>query len=313
MNNPYLNHVSKTLKEEFNVDVVEDILLVRKDRVILYGESNLSEDNILYVITGTLQLIGLAEASSIQLTDLLKRFEYNNAYADVAGKTDYYGYVYGELFSIRPQTSVTFPILAEQQRVWITVSRFVVDANPALSAYFITNVSDVMDAEEQNYAKSHRDSLTGLFNKYTLDFHYGKRYKNENFHVMYLDIDNFKEVNDHDGHVAGDQCLIAFSNILKSYSNDHKHFYRNGGDEFVGLLFDTEDHVREMAEGILSQVRQIQSPISNTRMTVSMGIVQADMRQDVIRKADMLLYKAKRMGKNQYIYEIEKTRQHEEA
>lgn len=109
MNNPYLDHVSKTLKEEFNVDVVEDILLVRKDRVILYGENNLSEDNILYVITGTLQLIGLAEASSIQLTDLLKRFEYNNAYADVAGKTDYYGYVYGELFSRRPQTSINFP------------------------------------------------------------------------------------------------------------------------------------------------------------------------------------------------------------
>ncbi len=312
MHNPYLDHVSKTLKEKFKVDVVEDILLVRKDRVILYGENNLSEDNVLYVITGSLKLIGFEESATIRLTDILKRFEFNNAYSDVAGKTEYYSYVYGELFNQRPHTSVTLPILNNGERIWITIARFVVDANPALAAYFITNVSDVMLGEEQNYAKTHRDSLTGLFNKYTLDFHYGKRYNNPDFHVMYLDIDNFKEVNDSDGHMAGDQCLVAFSNILKSYANELNHFYRNGGDEFVGLLFGKETDIRRMAEEILIQVRSIKSPLSQTPLSVSIGIVQARMRQDVIRKADMLLYKAKRMGKNQYIYEIEKTRQHEE-
>jgi diguanylate cyclase (GGDEF)-like protein len=112
--------------------------------------------------------------------------------------------------------------------------------------------------------------------------------------------------------MAGDQCLVAFSTILKSHTNETNLFYRNGGDEFVGLLFGKEPDIRRMAEDILIQVRNIKSPLSQTPLSVSIGIVQAKMRQDVIRKADMLLYKAKRLGKNQYIYEIEKTRQHEE-
>lgn len=312
MNNPYLSNVTKTLKELYKVDVIEDILLVRKDRVILFGKNVLEEDNLLHVITGSLKLIGLEERPSITLKEIINQFEYDNAYADVAGKTEYYSYVYGELFNHRPQATVTFPIKSMNQKVWISVSRFVVDANPSLSAYFITNMSDVMNQEEENYRKTHHDSLTGLFNKYTLDFHYGKRYRDPDFHVMYLDIDNFKDVNDTDGHMAGDTCLVQFSNILQSYVTDKNRFYRNGGDEFVGLVFGKEEEIKRMAEDILHQVRHLQSPHAKIPLSVSIGIVKAKMRQDVIRKADMLLYKAKRLGKNRYIYEIEKTRQHEE-
>lgn len=312
MSNPYLNNVSKTLKELYKVDVIEDILLVRKDRVILYGKNVLEDSNLLHVITGSLKLVGLEEKPTITLKEIIDQFEYDNAYAEVAGRLEYYHYVYGELFNHAPQATVTFPIKTKIERVWISIARFVVDANPLLSAYFITNMSDVMSKEEENYRKTHRDSLTGLFNKYTLDFHYGKRYKEQDFHVMYLDIDNFKDVNDNDGHMAGDTCLVQFSNILQSHITDKNRFYRNGGDEFVGLIFGKEDQIKQMAEDILHKVRNLKSPHSNIPLTVSIGIVKAKMRQDVIRKADMLLYKAKRLGKNRYIYEIEKTRQHEE-
>ena len=309
MNNPYLKAVSKTLLDEYKVDVIEDILLVRKDRIILYSSKLLDENTPLHVITGSLTLIGLEEQPVVTLKDILDNFEYNNAYADVAGRSTYHKYVRNELFTTRAYSMVTFPIRRNNEKIWISVSRNVVDANPNLNAYFITNMSDVMNSEEENYRKTHRDALTGLFNKYTLDYHYGKKYKHPDFHVMYLDIDNFKEINDSEGHASGDTCLVQFADILKEFITEYNRFYRNGGDEFIGLLFGSEAEIKETGQAIMQKVRQLRTPIYDRPLTVSIGVVQANIREDVIRKADVLLYKAKQMGKNRMIYEPEKIRQ----
>lgn len=313
MNNPYLKSVSKTLQDEFKVDVIEDILLVRKDRIILYSANGLNEDTVLHVITGSLTLIGLDETPVITLKDILYHFEYNNAYADVSGRSTYYKYVHNELFTTRNYSMVTFPIQRNNEKIWISISRNIVDANPNLNVYFITNMTDVMSKEEDNYKKTHRDALTGLFNKYTLDYHYGKKYKHPDFHVMYLDIDNFKEINDSEGHASGDTTLIQFSDILKEYITEYNRFYRNGGDEFIGLLFGSEEEIKAIGQAIIEKVRLLRTPIYQKPLTVSIGIVQANIREDVIRKADVLLYKAKQMGKNRMIYEHEKIRQQEEG
>jgi len=78
-----------------------------------------------------------------------------------------------------------------------------------------------------------------------------------------------------------------------------------GGDEFVGLLFYDETKIKWIAENILKQTQQLRKKSWNFKKTVSIGIVQATKRDDVVRKADRVMYEAKQRGKNQYIFTIE--------
>ena len=138
-----------------------------------------------------------------------------------------------------------------------------------------------------------------------MDFHYGKRYLWKDFHVVYLDLDNFKVVNDTYGHRTGNEYLIMFSNVLKKYTSEYNHFYRIGGDEFVGLFFETEAFMKDLAKKLLMETHEIRLENISMKVTVSIGIVKATQSDDVIRKADDLLYRVKASGKNNYMYENE--------
>ena len=81
--------------------------------------------------------------------------------------------------------------------------------------------------------------------------------------------------------------------------------YRVGGDEFVGLVFGNTTYVKKLAEEILKRARLIQTPKSKRLLSVSIGIIKGTVHEDLINKADQVLYEAKRNGKDQYIYKIE--------
>jgi diguanylate cyclase (GGDEF)-like protein len=120
-----------------------------------------------------------------------------------------------------------------------------------------------------------------------------------------MDIDNFKQINDRFNHKEGNKALVSFSNILRSLQDGNNLFYRLGGDEFVGLVFEGKEKALKMADTIVKETRKITLPGNNRSLTVSIGILQATKREDPVRKADDLLYKVKRQGKNQYLYAIE--------
>ena len=105
------------------------------------------------------------------------------------------------------------------KRIWLSVEITPYKEFGDLVIYTIKDRTELM-TEEQKWLRAHTDSLTGLFNKYTLDYHYGIRSHRDPLHVIYLDIDNFKDVNDTYGHYAGDSTLIRFANILKSHSQN---------------------------------------------------------------------------------------------
>ena len=100
--------------------------------------------------------------------------------------------------------------------------------------------------------------------------------------------------------------LILFSQILKELESEYNRFYRLGGDEFVGLFFEDEKTVKHIAESIISKTKKIHSDKFHKTASVSIGIVKAVQAEDLIRKADEVLYKVKNAGKNHYLYEIEK-------
>lgn len=300
----YFLEVKERLMKDYGIDVVQDILLDSHNKIIAYADISDKSNVEITIISGSFSQIGLENKKMYNLFEIMNFFDANSSYGDIAGRKEFRDYVENALLTFNSQ--VTFPIRVANSKVWVKVDAFLIEKTPQVCTFFISNITDIMLNEEENYAKTHRDPLTNLFNKYTLDYHYGLRYKRDNLHVLYCDIDNFKRINDTNGHKAGDAILVAFASILKSYESEYNKFYRIGGDEFVGLFFVKPEEAESLATSIVKNTNQMVSKHTKLRISVSIGVVQADLRDDVIRKADKILYKAKNSGKNQYLYEFER-------
>ncbi|MBE5866343.1 MAG: EAL domain-containing protein [Lachnospiraceae bacterium] len=152
-----------------------------------------------------------------------------------------------------------------------------------------------------------RDYLTGLYNRQELNDYYNSISVDSKFHIMFMDVDNFKAVNDIYGHHKGDDVLKCIANILKS-SAPMAHIIRLGGDEFC-LLFVGEylrQDLCEIAEKIITRVTQKEgfSKIS-TYISSSIGILydetKASTLDDILQKSDVAMYYAKSHGKGKFI------------
>jgi two-component system, cell cycle response regulator len=158
------------------------------------------------------------------------------------------------------------------------------------------------------------DSLTTLYNQAYFKKFFNqelKRATRQNYSValIILDIDNFKQMNDSSGHMAGDHILATLGAIIKKSVREIDLSARYGGDEFV-LVLPYAD--QEETFQVINRLRQAIEVSSFTQgnetlpehLTVSMGIAffpdQGSTPEEVIRNADLALYQAKREGKNRY-------------
>lgn len=150
-----------------------------------------------------------------------------------------------------------------------------------------------------------RDSLTGLYNNsYIFEYidnaiemaiQYGK-----NFSVLMIDIDDFKAVNDHYGHLEGDNVIKEVATIILREIRDFDIAGRYGGEEFIVVLSNSNlEQAKVIAERILLAIESTVFNL-NEHITVSIGTSQwqRDNRNAIIKKADDKLYEAKENGKN---------------
>ncbi len=148
-----------------------------------------------------------------------------------------------------------------------------------------------------------KDYLTGLSNRRGLYDFYSKLNKSKLLHAIFIDVDNFKRVNDIYGHSSGDELLIKISCMLKE--NTDGFVCRMGGDEFVVLLDGdmTKKQVCDLADRYRKQLRELdfRSDIRSL-VTFSIGIVlNQTVNQnldDMLFKCDTAMYQAKYDGKN---------------
>lgn len=160
------------------------------------------------------------------------------------------------------------------------------------------------------------DSLTGLYNRaYLKEFlqREVKRAGRERGQVfcMMMDIDDFKQINDQEGHLKGDQVLQQIGATLRELLRDYDFAARYGGDEFT-IIFSQrmeEKEVMNVAERIRKQIaRQIfgKKGRNGIQLTVSLGISVYPLRgietdEALLASADEALYQAKERGKNQIV------------
>jgi diguanylate cyclase (GGDEF)-like protein len=156
-----------------------------------------------------------------------------------------------------------------------------------------------------------RDPLTDLYNQRMfwefLGYEVGRAKRhNQQFAVMMLDMDNFKNVNDRYGHHFGDNFLQAFAKLLQTAIRDGDIVARYGGDEFCIILPDAADTQAHMIAQRITEMLEdfsVETPDGNKiRATTSIGIAisptHGDTPKDIFLIADNMMYKAKKSGKN---------------
>lgn len=158
---------------------------------------------------------------------------------------------------------------------------------------------------------SNIDPLTGVLNRRALDTYLNAicttGNKHSDTHIMLIDIDNFKVVNDEYGHLAGDRVLVFLAKLVNNLLREGDKLFRYGGEEFLVVLNRSNELAcTKVAERIIKSVR------ANTlfykehkiKITLSIGatkLAEADTVDSFVDRADRALYQAKGNGKDQLV------------
>lgn len=144
------------------------------------------------------------------------------------------------------------------------------------------------------------DPLTGVYNRYSFDSCLSREFQlairnNHTLSLLFIDIDDFKIINDTYGHDYGDIVLKKVAGIIQRTSRSSDVVFRYGGEEFVVILNDTNQ------DGAVIIAERIQANLANT-VTVSIGVSsmsEIDTIHTLVKRADDAMYYAKTNGKNQ--------------
>lgn len=178
----------------------------------------------------------------------------------------------------------------------------------------ITDITERKKHEEQIELIAYYDTLTGLPNKNlfitkTNIYLSSLDILNKRAAIIFIDLDDFKKVNDTWGHNYGDILLKAFSQILKASFREEDVVARFGGDEFIIFMPELIDEsiILETCSRVLSSLNNpIEILDKKVNITASMGIVLipndgVDINI-LIKNADTAMYKAKELGKNKFLF-----------
>jgi len=158
------------------------------------------------------------------------------------------------------------------------------------------------------------DPVTKLPNRFAFNTEIEHAYQRfsaaqNNFALMFIDLDNFKYVNDNFGHAAGDLLLLSVGERLRQLMRGEDFVARIGGDEFVVILnrFREIEQVSRVAEKIIEELQKpFQLESNEAFIGASIGITTCPKHcvvfSELVRQADSAMYLAKKMGKNNFQY-----------
>ncbi|TVT48014.1 MAG: EAL domain-containing protein [Denitromonas halophila] len=196
---------------------------------------------------------------------------------------------------------------------WLTINA-VRDPTGTLTHFagVFSDISDIKRSEARLAHLAHHDALTGLPNRMLLHDRLGHSIERARRHqhslaVCFLDLDNFKHVNDSLGHHVGDELLKAIATELLRHIRSEDTLSRIGGDEFVLLVdtIDTPASVKHIVNKLLSVLREPRN-IAGHQLYLSGSVGISLFPQDgtdagtLIQHADSAMYDAKQLGKNRF-------------
>lgn len=198
------------------------------------------------------------------------------------------------------------------QRLFLFRNKFVHSGSGKNEIFLICSGTDITEerrAQERLRVLANTDTITGLPNRNAIHEMISDAIANRGdtqVGIVYLDLDNFKKVNDAYGHMFGDQLLQAVALAILSCLEEGQVLARLGGDEFIVLGTNTSQSTLEaMASRILTRLRQpFRIGLIEIYTGCSLGIALAPQhgadRESVIRNADTAMYTAKENGRGKF-------------
>lgn len=212
--------------------------------------------------------------------------------------------------------------------VWGLLNRSLVRDDRGDPLYFISQVQDISGRkalEEQLLRRAHHDSLTGLHNRLAFEEQLERALsfteRNEgSLALLFLDLDDFKHVNDTLGHGVGDRLLVEVANRLLGCVRAGDTVARIGGDEFCVLLEGLADTGGALQAAERAK-RSLEAPLvlgahHIPRLTASIGVVvkgpgERRTAGQMLDEADAAMYRAKRSGKARHDLRLDATEESE--
>lgn len=202
-----------------------------------------------------------------------------------------------------------FPVVNENEKLVGLVTQ-----TDIVNAYLHLIEQNAGLLQEVNELKNllHEDAMLKIGNRRAMEVELtfieamAKRY-NKHYSVALLDVDYFKQYNDHYGHQQGDETLIKFTTSIKNSMRQCDRVFRYGGEELLMLMPDTETEeaisVADKARQVVERMTLPHSKSSFGIVTLSIGVAQGgdEPWPDLVKQADAALYQAKDSGRNRVV------------
>lgn len=212
-------------------------------------------------------------------------------------------------------TGVNLPLLIIGGLVVIGIRVYSANTGHHIIASAEILVENCQLSEELSEALAHaeflssRDPLTGLYNRRKLFEERELGPRDNARHVLTIDLDHFKRINDRYGHAAGDRVLVASGDAirasLRAFGSDHLPAFRHGGEEFIVILDGCDcAEARRFAEALREDIAAITGEIETIgdgEVTASIGLARwrpDELLDDVLQRSDLACYQAKDDGRN---------------
>ena len=179
--------------------------------------------------------------------------------------------------------------------------------------FSVLDISKQREEKDSLIKAAEQDLMTGVLNHESvmnkIDYHIKNDGLDQLNALFMIDVDNFKEINDHFGHRTGDNVLVDIATKIKKTFRDSDIVGRVGGDEFIVLMTNLDKAwlANNKAQELINSLQyDCQRNGESVLMTSSVGVVvftggQASL-EDLYSEADAALYKAKNLGKNRFVF-----------
>ncbi|MBU2896026.1 sensor domain-containing diguanylate cyclase [Vibrio hepatarius] len=293
----FLNHFGDRVSQDIPYETVLENI---RDAVILVSEGH----KVLFHNGAFTRLVSGESNSSLKGLDFWSFFAAANPYVE-------YKTVLKEALI---EGTTDFPVRSLNQTLTLTVGTFISSDNGS----YIVILEDSSKQKEREgllIREAKSDKLTGLLNRKGFDERLGAAIKDNQedskftVGVLFIDLDEFKPINDTYGHDAGDLMLISVAERLSSTVEDFETAARIGGDEFVCIfpVCESLDDLSSKGERILKAVAL---PVETNDDDIGSLIVKCSIggalydssissADELMKKADEAMYDAKKSGKNQ--------------
>jgi diguanylate cyclase (GGDEF)-like protein len=284
-------------------------LVFRHDHHIMFTFDWSQSPRIVKIISGDPTTLGLPALTEFPFHDIIPHIETKNELAEVEGRETFIASIRRRIDRLDGDMSLYIPFRHPEGKLWASVSLERIseeNGKPKIVFCRIHQLSKETPREIIHYQRTYQDALTRLFTRETLKQHLRTLIVHPGTYAMYMDLDDFKRINDQFGHRRGDEFLIRLANEFIAVWEQEVVYYRLGGDEFFIIVYNhTEAQIIERAKKIIRLVESIHVDGHPGGVSASIGIVpitdQNKGYDTLLDLADGAMYCAKNNGKGQCI------------